>query len=95
MTYKVFKSSEMCSTIAIHRRRLTSPDMLSNPKLDTCCATVEAEEFHSESDSKDTTNTELSDTLSRTSVLQPQHSLSHTVFTQPIILFFTLISKLV
>ena len=39
--------------------------ILSNPKLDTCCTTVEPEEVESESD--DTTKTEVSDTLSKSS----------------------------
>ena len=37
----------------------------SNPKLDACCTTVEPEELDSDSD--DTTKTELSDTLSKAS----------------------------
>ena len=40
---------------------------LSNPRLDTCCTTVEPEEPDSESDSNETTKTEMSDTLSKTS----------------------------
>ena len=41
--------------------------ILSNPRLDTCCTTVQPEEADSESDSNETIKTELSDTLSKTS----------------------------
>ena len=39
----------------------------SNPKVDTCCATVQPEGTDSETDSNETTKTEMSDTLSKTS----------------------------
>ncbi len=78
----------MCLTIVIQRKRPTSPDVLSNPNLDTCCATVEAEEFDSESDSSDTRKTELSDTLSETSgtttatlpIAHPIHTAHHVYY---------------
>ena len=46
---------------------LVNKYILSNPKLDTCCSTVQPEEPDSESDSNETIKTELSDTLSKTS----------------------------
>ena len=46
---------------------LVNKYILSNPKLDTCCTTVQPEEPDSESDSDETTKTEMSDTLSKTS----------------------------
>ncbi len=46
---------------------LVNKYILSNPKLDTCCTTVQPEEPDSESDSHESTKTELSDTLSKTS----------------------------
>ena len=46
---------------------LVNKYILSNPKLDTCCTTVQPEEPDSESDSNETIKTEVSDTLSKTS----------------------------
>ena len=47
---------------------LVNKYILSNPRLDTCCCTtVQPEEADSESDSHESTKTELSDTLSKTS----------------------------
>ena len=46
---------------------LVNKYILSNPRLDTCCTTVQPEEADSESDSNETIKTELSDTLSKTS----------------------------
>ena len=46
---------------------LVNKYILSNPRLDTCCTTVQPEEADSESDSHERTKTELSDTLSKTS----------------------------
>ena len=43
--------------------------ILSNPKLHTCCTTVGPEEPDSESDSNESTKTELSDTLSKASAM--------------------------
>jgi len=43
--------------------------ILSNPRLDSCCATVEPEELDSESDSNETIKTEMSDTLSKASAM--------------------------
>ena len=75
----------MCLTIVMQRKRPTSPDILSNPKLDACCTTVEPEELDSESDSNDTTKTDLSDTLSKASgtttatlpIAHPIHTAHH------------------
>ena len=44
---------------------LVNKYILSNPKLDACCTAVEPEEVESESD--DTTKTEMSDALSKSS----------------------------
>ena len=46
---------------------LVNKYILSHPRLDTCCTTVQQEEADSESDSNDTIKIELSDTLSKTS----------------------------
>ena len=46
---------------------LVNKYILSNPRLDTCCTTVQPEEADSERDSNETIKTELSDTLSKTS----------------------------
>ena len=46
---------------------LVNKYILSNPRLDTCCTTVQPEEADSESDSNETIKTELSDALSKTS----------------------------
>ena len=46
---------------------LVNKYILSNPRLDTCCTTVQPEEADSESDSNESTKTEMSDTLSKTS----------------------------
>ena len=46
---------------------LVNKYILSNPKLDTCCATVQPEEPDSESDSNETIKTEVSDTIRKTS----------------------------
>ncbi len=46
---------------------LVNKYILRNPRLDTCCATVQPEEADSENDSNETIKTEFSDTLSKTS----------------------------
>ena len=46
---------------------LVNKYILSNPKLGTCCTTVQPEGPDSESDSKENIKTEVSDTLSKTS----------------------------
>ncbi len=59
--------------------------ILSNPQPDACCTTVEPEKLDSESDSKDTTTTEMSDTLSEASATitarlpspHPSHTAHH------------------
>jgi hypothetical protein len=85
-----FKSGEMCLTIVIQRKRPTSPDILSNAKLDTCCATVEAEEFDGEGDRNETTKTEMSDTLGKapgtTTATLP---ISHRIHTTHHIYYYT------
>ncbi len=46
---------------------LVNKCILSDPKLDACCTTVEPEEFDSEGDSNETIKTEMSDMLSKAS----------------------------
>ena len=46
---------------------LVNKYILSHPRLDTCCTTVQPEETDDESDSHESTKTELSDALSKTS----------------------------
>ena len=53
--------------------------ILNNEKLNTCCKTVEPEELDSESESNDTTKTELSDSLSRASALTATILPSHPI----------------
>ena len=62
--------------------------ILNNPRLDTCCKTVEPEDVDSESDSHDSTKTELSDTFSRASgtttatlpISHPIHTTHHVYY---------------
>jgi hypothetical protein len=57
----------------------------SNCNLDACCATVEPEELDNENDSNETTETDMSDTLSKASatttatlpIPDPSHTAHH------------------
>ena len=53
--------------------------ILNNPKFDTCCNPAEPEEVDSESESNDTTKTEMSDSLSRSSALTATTLPSHPI----------------
>ena len=86
-----FKSREICLNIAIQRKRPTSPDILSNPKLDACCATSLTAKATATKQRKPKCQTHLAKPLAR----QPQHSLSHTLFILLIIFTITLISEIV
>ncbi len=46
---------------------LVNKYILSSPKIDVCCTTVEPEEVDSDSDSNEATKTKMSDTLSKAS----------------------------
>ena len=53
--------------------------ILNNPKLDTCCKSVEPEKVDSESESDETTKTEMSASLSRTSAITTATLPSHPI----------------
>ena len=64
--------------------------ILNNPRLDTCCKTVEPEDANSESDSNDSAKTELSDTLSKSSGATPETlPISHPVHTTHHVYYYT------
>ena len=58
---------------------LVNKYILNNPKLDTCCKSVEPEEVDSESESDGITKTEMSASLSRTSAIATATSPSHPI----------------
>ncbi len=66
---------------------LVNKYIISNPKFDVCCTTVEPEELDSESD--DTTKTKLSDTLNEASGTAQRLYPFHTLFTQLIVFIIT------